>query len=194
MFITGKCYFSGGVKKNRIFNSIIGKKTITDKNGKKVEVPKTRYFLTFDGDGQNLYNLLHKEFKTKIFKGNKGTIEKYVDNISLKNKEILMEIIHKHLHIGKGISAKFAEYLIRLEAHMLLEKKDSWFVVENNEDLFTNNCFKKNSRKIINKSAFVEISQDDYNDINTFLKNYHSLSDNDFLIETEDDKNKKKKD
>ena len=180
------------VKKNKIFNSIIGKKTITDKNGKKVEVPKTRYFLTFDGDGQNLYNLLHKEFKTKIFKGNKDGITEYVNNISLKNKEILMEIIHKNLHIGKGISAKFSEYLVRLEAHMLLEKKDSWFVVENNEDLFNNNCFKKSSRKIINKSAFVEISQDDYNDINTFLKKYHSLSDNDFNLE-EKEKEKEEK-
>ncbi len=182
------------VKKNKILNSIISKKTITDKKGKKIEVPKKKYFLTFDGSGENLFRLLNKEFKTKIFKGDKDGAKEYVDNISFKNKEILMQIIHKYLHIGKGISAKFAEYLVRLEAHMLLDKKDPWFVVENNKELFDLNCFKKSSRKILNKSAIVEISQDDYEDIKTFLTKYHSLSDNDFLIETEDDKNKNKKD
>ena len=69
---------------------------------------------------------------------------------------------------------------------MLLDKKEPWFVVENNKELFGLNCFKTNSRKILNKTAFVEISQEDYEDIKTFLTKYHSLSDNDFLIENEE--------
>ena len=32
----------------------------------------------------------------------------------------------------------------------------------------------------------MEISQEDYEDIKTFLTKYHSLSDNDFLIENEE--------
>ena len=64
---------------------------------------------------------------------------------------------------------------------MLLENKDPWFVVKDNEEL--ENCFKSKSKKILNKNAFVEIKQEDYNDIKKFLDKYHNLSDNDFLLE-----------
>ena len=176
--------------KNKIFNnSIISKKTIITPKGKKVTDDKKRYFLTFNGSGQNLFDLLHKEFKTKILGAND-----YIDNISFKNKEILMQIIHKNLHIEKHLTSKLAEYLVRLEAHMLLNiNKEAWFVVENNEQLFKLNCFKKDSRKIPNKSAFVEISQDDYADINKFLNRFHELSNNDFNINTETTENSEKK-
>jgi hypothetical protein len=175
--------------KNKILNSIISTKTIVTKKGKKITDNKKRYFLTFNGSGQNLFDLLHKEFKTKIFSAND-----YIDNISFKNKEILMQIIHKNLHIGKHLTAKISEYLVRLEAHMLLDiNKDAWFVVENNEQLFDLKCFKKDSRKIPNKSAFVEISQDDYEDIQKFLSRFHELSNNDFNINTETTEDSEKK-
>lgn len=172
-------------EKNEILDSIIGKKTIIEK-GKRIKTSKKKYFLTFNGDGNELFTLLHKDFKTRIFKGSKSAEKEYVENISLKNKEDLMKIIHKYLGIGKSVTSKFAEYLVRLEAHMLLDKKEPWFVVENNKELFGLNCFKTNSRKILNKTAFVEISQEDYEDIKIFLTKYHSLSDNDFLIENEE--------
>ena len=138
---------------------------------------KKKYFLTFNGSGNGLFDILHKEFKTKIFKGS----GKYENNISAENKENLLKIIHKYFKIGNSIAPQFAEYLVRLEAHMLLENKELWFVVKDNEEL--ENCFKSKSKKILNKNAFVEIKQEDYNDIKKFLDKYHNLSDNDFLLE-----------
>ena len=138
---------------------------------------KKKYFLTFNGSGNGLFDILHKEFKTKIFKGS----GKYENNISAENKENLLKIIHKYFKIGNSIAPQFAEYLVRLEAHMLLENKEPWFVVKDNEEL--ENCFKSKSKKILNKNAFVEIKQEDYNDIKKFLDKYHNLSDNDFLLE-----------
>ena len=92
-----------------------------------------------------------------------------------------MKLIYKNLKIGKSISTQFAEYLSVLEAHMLLEEpKNSWFVVKNNKAL--KDCFDRDSKKIVNKHAFVEISDNDFSDINAFLTKYHSLSDNDFNI------------
>ena len=97
-----------------------------------------------------------------------------------------MQIIHKELHIEKHLTSKLAEYLVRLEAHMLLDiEKKAWFVVKDKDQLFNLKCFKKDSRKIPNKSAFVEISQDDYEDIKKFLNRFHELSNNDFNINTE---------
>ena len=80
---------------------------------------------------------------------------------------------------------------------MLLDiKKDAWFVVKDKDQLFELKCFKKDSRIIPNKSAFVEISQDDYDDIKNFLNRFHELSNNDFNINTEttevSEKNKSK--
>lgn len=137
---------------------------------------KKKYFLTFNGSGNGLFDILHKEFKTKIFKGN----GEYVSNISTENKENLLKIIHKYFKIGNSIAPQFAEYLVRLEAHMLLENKKPWFVVKDNEEL--ENCFKPKSKKILNKNAFVEIKQEDYNDIKKFLDKYHILSDSDFIL------------
>ena len=147
---------------------------------------KKKYFLMFNGNGNGLFDILHKDFKTKIFKGNE-----YVNNISLENKEDLMKIIYKKLKIGNSVSSLFAEYLVRLEAHMLLEKHDkSWFVVENNDELLQ--YFKPKSKKILNKNAFVEMSQDDYEKIEPFLTKYHIFSDSDFDIETETKKEENK--
>ena len=146
---------------------------------------KKKYFLMFNGNGNGLFDILHKDFKTKIFKDNE-----YVNNISLENKETLMKIIYKKLKIGNSVSSLFAEYLVRLEAHMLLEKQDkSWFVVENNDELLQ--YFKPKSKKILNKNAFVEMSQDDYEKIEPFLSKYHIFSDSDFDIETETKKENK---
>ena len=66
---------------------------------------------------------------------------------------------------------------------MLLENKDPWFVVKDNEELKV--CFKSKSKKNLNKNAFVEIKQEDYDDIKKFLDKYHSLSDNDFALESD---------
>ena len=140
---------------------------------------KKKYFLTFNGSGNGLFDILHKEFKTKIFKGN----GEYVSNISTENKENLLKIIHKYFKFGNSITPQFAEYLVRLEAHMLLENKEPWFVVKNNDEL--KECFKSKSKKILNKNAFVEIKQEDYDDIKKFLDKYHNLSDNDFVLESD---------
>ena len=147
---------------------------------------KKKYFLMFNGNGNGLFDILHKDFKTKIFKG-----DEYVNNISIENKETLMKIIYKKLKIGNSVSSLFAEYLVRLEAHMLLEQQDkSWFVVENNDELLQ--YFKPKSKKILNKNAFVEMSQDDYEKIEPFLTKYHIFSDSDFDIETETKKEETK--
>lgn len=159
------------LKKNSI-NNILNNAVFGKNKSKK------KYFLTFNGSGNGLFDILHKEFKTKIFKEN----GEYVSNISTENKENLLKIIHKYFKIGNSIAPQFAEYLVRLEAHMLLENKKPWFVVKDNEEL--KNCFKPKSKKILNKNAFVEIKQEDYNDIKKFLDKYHILSDNDFILES----------
>lgn len=149
---------------------------------------KKRYFLNFTGDGVDLFNILHNDFKTEIF--NKSDNE-YIDNISTENKENILKLIYKNFKIGKGVITKFAEYLVRLEANMLLVKKDPYFVAKNNETLIKD-CFDPKSKEIQNKNAFVEISSNDYEDIKRFLSTYHQLYDNDFGQE-DDTKEKEKK-
>ena len=145
------------------------------------------YFLTFNGDGDSLFKILHNDFKTEIFDKD----GKYVSDISIESKKTLMKLIHKKFKIGNGISTNFAEYLVRLEAHMLLKNKDPWFVPKTNDDL--KDCFDIDPKvnKIPNKHAFVEINSDDYSEIKNFLNNYHKLAENDFLTESEDNKTKK---
>lgn len=155
-------------------NSILTKNLFSSKH-------KKRYFLTFEGSGNDLFNILHKEFKTEIFKDDKT----YVDDISIENKETIMKIIHKNLKIGNRISTQFAEYLVRLEAHMLLEKRDPFFVVKDNKEL--ENCFTDN---MSNRNAFVEIKEEDFEDVKTFLSKYHILSDKDFDTSSENDSKK----
>ena len=148
---------------------------------------KKRYYLTFVGSGNGLFDILHKDFKTTIF-DESGEYEK---NISAENKKTLMQIIHKNLKIGNDVSSILAEYLVRLEAHMLLKKKDPWFIAKDNNILFKE-CFDPDSTEILNKNAFVEINSNDYEDIKNFLTKYHSLSENDFDISSnKDEKNKK---
>lgn len=149
-----------------------------DRNGRK-----KRYFLTFDGNGDDIFNTLHNIFKTEIF----DTDKKYVDDISIENKESIMKIIYKNLKIGNNIISPFAGYLVRLEAHMLLEKKDPWTVIENNEiisDYFTD--------KMSNRNAFVEIAEEDFETINKFLERYEELLKNDFDIENENNEEENK--
>jgi hypothetical protein len=143
---------------------------------------KKRYFLTFEGSGNDLFNILHNDFKTEIFKDDKT----YVDDISIENKENIMKIIQKNFKIGNSISTQFAEYLVRLEAHMLLKSQDPFFVVENNDEL--KDCFTDN---MSNRNAFVEIKEEDFEDIKTFLTKYRNLSNNDFIIES-NEKNENK--
>ena len=169
------------VDKNIIKDEILKKNTINNILNNAVfgkNKSKKKYFLTFNGSGDGLFDILHKEFKTTIFKEN----GKYVSNISTENKENLLKIIHKYFKIGNSITPQLAEYLVRLEAHMLLENKKPWFVVKNNDKL--KKCFKSKSEKILNKNAFVEIKQEDYDDIKKFLDKYHILSDNDFALES----------
>ena len=166
-------------KVDTLFNDII--KNSKTQSGKKYSFnKKTKYFLTFNGSGNNIFNILHKDFKTDFFKED----GEYKSEISIDSKLDIMKIIYKILKIGKSISTQFAEYLARLEAHMLLkEPEKSWFIVKDNEMM--KDCFDRNPEKIVNKHAFVELSDNDFNDIKTFLTKYHSLSDNDFNIETE---------
>ena len=140
---------------------------------------KKRYFLTFDGSGDKLFDILHNDFKTTIFKNGK----KYEKDISTESKKDIIKLIYKQLKIGNNISSQFAEYLVRLEAHMLLKQKDPLFVAKNNSELLSS--FDKKAEKIINENAFVEIIEDDYQDIKEFLTKLHDLSNNDFMIETE---------
>ena len=158
---------------NSILNNILEKKK--RKDGKITN--KTKYFLTFNGDGNNLFDILHKDFKTKIFEES----GKYASDIKTDSKEALMKLIYKNLKIGNSISTKFAEYLVRLNAHMLLKNKKPWFVAKNNNKLYK--CFVPNADEIQNKNAFVEISSGDYEDIKRFLSRLHDLSDNDFILE-----------
>ena len=150
--------------------------TFGNRNQSISRYPVKKYFLKIKTDS-GLFDILHKKFKSKIFKSG----GKYVNNISTENKLDIMKIINKHLKIGNSISEKFAKYLVRLEAHMLLKQQDPWFVVKNNEIL--KKCFKPNAEKIQNKHAFVELSEKDYNEVKEFLEKYRRLHDNDFNIE-----------
>ena len=64
---------------------------------------------------------------------------------------------------------------------MLLNPKDSWFVVKDNTELIEKEqCFNKDSEKIVNNNAFVEISQDDYKKFDDLLKKFSKKQANDF--------------
>ena len=148
---------------------------------------KKRYFLTFNGSGGGLFDILHKDFKTEIF----GSDNEYISDISTESKKTIMKLIYKNLKIGNSITTQFAEYLVRLEAHMLLEKRDPWFVVENNAAL--KDCFKADADEIQNKNAFVEINAEDYDDIKSFLSKYHTFAEKDFDTSSESDNKKEEK-
>jgi hypothetical protein len=166
---------------NNLFPSRSKSSTSTSRH---IKTTKKRYFLTFNSSGEELFDILHNDFKTEIFDSKK----EYVKNISTENKENILKLIYKRLNFGKSIISQLSEYLVRLEAHMLLEKKDPWFIVENNNEL--KDCFIPTSNEILNKNAFVEIREEDYEDIKNFLTKYHSLSDNDFIIDNESKENK----
>jgi hypothetical protein len=162
-------------KSNDLRSSILTKKLFPNDKTKK-------YFLTFDGAGNELFDILHKDFKSEIFTG-----DTYVKKISTDRKLTIFKIIHDVLKIGEDVAKQLAEYLVGLEAHMLLDNKDSWFVVKNNTELIeTEKCFIKDSDKIVNKDAFVEISQNEYNEIKKFLDGFHKLSKDDFFMEDEE--------
>ena len=178
-------------EKSNVFKSIIEQiktKETIEKDGEEKTIIKTnakpRYFLTFSGD--DIFNILHNDFKTKIFKDS----GEYENDISLENKKTIVKLINKHLHIGNNISSQLAEYLVRLEAHMLLKNQKPYFVVKNDKRLLK--CFDTTSNKIVNKNAFVEIRQEDYEKIEKFLLEYDDLRKNDFHIETEENKKEEK--
>ena len=167
-----------------IIEQIKTKETIEKDGEEKTKIKtksKPRYFLTFSGN--DIFNILHNDdFKTKIFKDN----GEYETDISLENKKTILKLINKHLHIGNNISSQLAEYLVRLEAHMLLKNQKPYFVVKNDKKLLK--CFDTTSNKIINKNAFVEIRQEDYSKIEKFLSEYDDLRKNDFDIKSEENK------
>jgi hypothetical protein len=171
-----------------IIEQIKTKETI-EKDGEEETIIKTnskpRYFLTFSGD--NIFNILHNDFKTKIFKDT----GEYESDISLENKKTIVKLINKHLHIGNNISSQLAEYLVRLEAHMLLKNQKPYFVVKNDKRLLK--CFDTTSNKIVNKNAFVEIRQEDYEKIEKFLLDYDDLRKNDFNIKSEENQKEENK-
>lgn len=167
-----------------IIEKIQTKETIEKDGEEKTKIKtksKPRYFLTFSGN--DIFNILHNnDFKTKIFKDN----GEYETDISLENKKTILKLINKNLHIGNNISSQLAEYLVRLEAHMLLKNQKPYFVVKNDKKLLK--CFDTTSNKIINKNAFVEIRQEDYSKIEKFLLEYDDLRKNDFDIKSEENK------
>ena len=172
--------------KKKIADSIFTNKTVLNKSGKRIFVPKTKYFLKFNVSGANdLFNILHNDFKTEIFNSDKT----YIDDISMISKEDIMKILHRNIKIEKGMISLFAEYLVRLETHMLLKSKKPWFVAKNNSKL--KSCFDTDSDKIQNKTAFVEISPNDYEDIKALLTKFHKSYNNDF---SEPDETKNEKD
>ena len=157
---------------------------LVQKGKKYYTEDKTRYFITFEGgSGEGLFDLLHKDFDTKIksdglfFGLFGGTFDK---NISIENKETILKIIHKNINslkIGK-ISTQLSEYLVRLEAHMLLKNKKDWFMPKNQKKL--EKCLEVKSNDILNKRAFVEIKEEDFENIKEFLEKLKILKDNDF--------------
>ncbi len=162
----------------KIFTDFISPKT-------KQHNEKKRYFLKFNGSGDNIFKIL-KEFETNIFKNDENN--GYNDNISIKNKEIILKIIQKNLNIGKSISTQLSEYLVMLEAHMLLKKQDPWFVVKDNQTLFDNDCFNIGADKIENVNAFIEINPDEYSNIKKFFFTFNELKDNDYNMREPDNK------
>ena len=166
-------------KRNEILKDTL--KLKVDKNDDDKNVKNEKYFLTFETPGDNLFDILHKDFKTEIFKSSDDT---YKENISYESKEAIVKIIEKHFNIGNDILPQFAKYLVRLEAHMLLTDQKPWFVLKEYDDL--KNCFDRDSDEIKNKHAFVEIKKDDYENINSFLTKYKDLYQNDFITESKE--------
>ena len=168
--------------KNEIFYKKIRR------NGGKGYHDVPRYFLTFDGEGNGLFNILHNDFKTEFFEND----TEYVKSISSKNKETIMKLIFKQLKIGKNIMSQFSEYLVRLDAHMLLKENKPWFVAKDNTVLIP--CFNKEQDldKIVNRNAFVEIEEEDFEGIQKFLTRLHELSNNDFNLEEKEKEEKTK--
>jgi hypothetical protein len=168
-------------KKDEILKNIFGTNTVSG-NRANTNTNKEKYFLTFETPGDDLFDILHKDFKTEIFK---STDDTYEENISYESKEAIVKIIEKNFNIGNNILPQFAKYLVRLEAHMLLTDQIPWFVLKKYDDL--KGCFKRDSDKIKNKHAFVEIKKDDYEKINSFLTKYDDLYENDFITESNND-------
>ena len=164
-------------KKDEILKNIFGTNTGSG-NKANTDTNKEKYFLTFETPGDDLFDILHKDFKTEIFKSD----DTYEENISYESKEAIVKIIEKHFNIGNDILPQFAKYLVRLEAHMLLTDQKPWFVLKEYDDL--KDCFDRGSDKIKNKHAFVEIKKDDYENIKSFLTKYDNLYQNDFITES----------
>ena len=163
------------VNNNTIFSNFIKPKKFKGEDGKK------RYFITFKNvSGDNLFDILHKDFKTEMF----ASDGKYISKISTENKDILINIINKNLEISKTISSQLAEYLVRLEAHMLLEEQDDWFVIKDDNVLSDEKCF---GDSFSNKNAFVEISKNEFNEMKKILSEYKKLSENDFKPKNENE-------
>ena len=168
-----------------IKNEIFTKKHRRNDNKGYHDVP--RYFLTFDGEGNGLFNILHNYFKTEFFEND----TEYVKSISSKNKETIMKLIFKQLKIGKNIMSQFSEYLVRLDAHMLLKENKPWFVAKDNTVLIPFFNKEQDLDKIVNRNAFVEIEEEDFEGIQKFLSRLHELSNNDFNIDNSEEKEKK---
>ena len=169
---------------DNIFNNIIKKNHVIKGKFKTTE-PKPKYFLTFSNSGDNLFNVLHNDFKTKIFSDDG---KKYETNISFENKELITKLIDKELKIGNNISSTLAEYLIRLEAHMLLEEPNKpWFILKNDKEVLKH--FNHDTLK--NRNAFVEIKQEDYENIEKFLIKCKNEENNENEKNNKPDKTKK---
>ena len=73
-----------------IENELAKLKQVSRKDGRKYY--SQRYFLTFNGSGNGLFDILHNAFGTKIFKNN----GKYENDISIQSKEDIIKLIYKN--------------------------------------------------------------------------------------------------
>ena len=73
---------------------------------------------------------------------------------------------------------------------MILENQKAWFIPKDNTELIK--CFNQDSDEILNKSAFVEIREEDYEDIKSFLSKLNNLSENDFDSDDDSESESKK--
>jgi hypothetical protein len=61
---------------------------------------------------------------------------------------------------------------------MLLKNQKDWFMPKDQTEL--ENCLEVKSNDILNKRAFVEIKEEDFQNIKEFLEKLKILKDNDF--------------
>ena len=73
---------------------------------------------------------------------------------------------------------------------MLLKENTPWFVAKDNTVLIPFFNKEQDLDKIVNRNAFVEIEEEDFEEIQKFLTRLHELSNNDFNLEEKEKEEK----